>query len=553
MSDKVTGILAGALLLLPGLLLPSALLVDLLHGPAGDLREHLLLGATLFRATLVITGLYLVALVFMPFTARPAATATGGGRSGWLVLGVLVTLALLARLHRLEEGIWLDEIFAYVQYVSRSAGAIFTTFDDPNNHLLYTLSASLAVDGFGAGAWSLRLPAAVFGAGSVLAMYYFARQVCDRREALFSAALLAFSYHHIWFSQNARGYTALLFFALLSSAFLVRSMRDGHLRGWLLYAVTAALGMMTHLTMGFVILAQFVVYLTPILAGRASREGFDRWQGFFAGFVTGGLLSVLAYAFVLPQMFDGGLVSGTEGTVEEWTNPVWMVLEVMRALQLGFAGGVMALAAVTVFALGLFDYLRRQPVVPVLFLVSCLSAFILMISINYTLFPRFFFYAMGFAVMIVVRGALVTGDGLGRLLRLPRAASGWPGVAACTVMVLVALLSMPRAYGPKQDYEGALAFIEAERLAGDAVVTVGTASYPYESFYATDWTPVDTLEALTDVHAGSTRTWVVYTMPMHTEAAYPDIFEHLAREYDEVERFRGTLNGGDVVVCRSRG
>ena len=42
-------------------------------------------------------------------------------------------------------------------------------------------------------------------------MYLFGTEAANRKEGLLGAALLTFSYQHVWFSQNARGYTALLF------------------------------------------------------------------------------------------------------------------------------------------------------------------------------------------------------------------------------------------------------------------------------------------------------------------------------------------------------
>jgi hypothetical protein len=158
---------------------------------------------------------------------------------------------------------------------------------------------------------------------------------------------------------------------------------------------------------------------------------------------------------------------------------------------------------------------------------------------------------MGFAVIVVIRGAMLVGASLGRFLRLPGAASGWPGVVLCLGLVSVAVLSVPLAYGPKQDYAGALELVEAQRLVGDAVVTLGIAEIPYSRFYATDWVNVDTLQALDRIRAESKRTWVVYTMPLHTKAAYPDIFAGINKDFVEVKRFPGTLNGGEVVVCRT--
>ena len=70
----------------------------------------------------------------------------------------------------------------------------------------------------------------LFGLASILALYLFGRQVTSASESLLAAALLTFSYHHVWFSQNARGYTGLLFWTLLSSWLLLRALRNGAAR-----------------------------------------------------------------------------------------------------------------------------------------------------------------------------------------------------------------------------------------------------------------------------------------------------------------------------------
>ena len=508
------------------------------------------MGAQLFRTVLAVSGLYLVLLASLP--PLPAEAVASGpapvpARS-LAALSVIIIAATLLRVYRLDSGIWLDEMLTYVNYMPLPAGRILTTFDDANNHLLFTLLARLSFDLFGAHTWSLRLPALLFGVGSIPALYWFARQVGSEREALFSASLFAFSYHHVWFSQNARGYTALLCMTLLSSAFLIRALRDNRTGTWLWYAVTAALGVFTHLTMGFVIVAQFLVYIGHLLhaGSRGSRAG---WHGLLAGFIPGGLLSLLCYALVLPQMAGGGLASGARGTVAEWTNPVWMVLEVVRGLQVSFAGGLVALAAGLVFLVGMADYLRKSPAVPALLFIPTLLGFLVMLGIGYTLFPRFFFFAMGFGVLVAIRGTLLTGDALGRLFRLPGNASGTGGNLLCIGLVAVSLLSLTHVYGPKQDYVGARVLIDRQVRSGDAVVTVGIADFAYGRFYRTGWEEVATLQELNAVRAVADRTWVVYTMPLHTAAAYPELYDAIRREFTQVAEFGGTLNGGSVVVC----
>src|SRR5262249_32005312 len=156
-------------------------------------------------------------------------------------------------------------------------GQIITSYDAQNQHFLYSVLAHVSFLIFGENGWSLRLPAVLFGTGSIWALYLLGREVANTREALLSAALLTFSYHHIWFSQNARGYTGLLFWTTLASWLLLRAMREARPELWLLYAVAAALGVYMHMTMLFVITGHFIIYLIEV---SIRRKGIcpDRWS-----------------------------------------------------------------------------------------------------------------------------------------------------------------------------------------------------------------------------------------------------------------------------------
>ena len=159
---------------------------------------------------------------------------------------------------------------------------------------IYSLLAKLCLLWLGDTPFALRFPAVAFGLLGIGAVYALGRKVASAREGLLAAALLAVSYHHVWFSQNARGYTALAFFALSATLLLLRVLEDGHRRDALGYAVVAALGTYTHLTMACVVAAHlgaslavsFVFRVTLIpsagalsaatsTAGRPPRSG---WQ-----------------------------------------------------------------------------------------------------------------------------------------------------------------------------------------------------------------------------------------------------------------------------------
>lgn len=96
-------------------------------------------------------------------------------------------------------------------------------------------------------------------------------------------------------------------------------------------------------------------------------------------------------------------------------------------------------------------------------------------------------------------------------------------------------------------------FIEAERRQGDAVVTVGLATYPYRAFYHAGWEDAESVEALNAIRARVQRTWVIYTIPLQLQGNYPELMRVIERDFTLVKKFRGTLNGGTVYVCRANG
>ena len=542
----------GLALALGGIALsPTALLHTLL--PDGrDSSSTLALGARLFTYMLMVLGAYIAAAAWW-LPPRVASAERGRRSEGPFVAVILVgTIGLAAalRAYSLDTGLWYDEILMHVQESSKSYGEIFTTYDSKNQHFLYTLLARLAMDCFGDTAWALRLPAALFGVLGVAALYAFAREVADASEALLATALLAFSYHHVWFSQNARGYSGVLFWALLSSALLLRALGDGRQRWWALYAVTVALGVYTHMTMVFVMAGHALVYLSTMWTRRA-QPWPARWDGVLLGFPLAGLLILQLHAIVLPQVLTG--VANESSVVTTWRNPAWAMIEIFQGLQIGFSGRVVGLVALAVCTVGLVSFVRTAPTVATLLIVPVVLCAAIVIGSGHHVWPRFFFFASGFAVLIVVRGAMVVGRWIGTGLGLAPARAVRAATMASLLLVAGAAVALPRAYAPKQDFEGALKFVEASRASGDSVVTVGLATMPYQRFYKANWGSVESVESLEEVRSRAPRTWLVYTLPLHLDAVYPDLMVRIRNEFQVVRIFPGTLSGGAVIVCRSEG
>ena len=529
-----------------GVIVSPAGMVTWLGAPATSAR---LTGALLFKVGLVALGVAVAALGWWqrrlpgagPRTGRSAAPSRPALIGLLSVLGVAVAL----RLYRLDAGLWYDEIVAYVQYARMPFGTLVSTYTSESQHFLFNVLAHAAVTVLGESASAVRLPAVLFGVGSVLALFLFGRRVAGTHEALLAAALMTVSYHHVWFSQNARGYSGLLCFTLLSSWLLLRALDGARLAPWIAYAAAAALGMYVHVTMLFVIAVHFAVALAAVIHRRADRE---LAVATLAGFGLTALLTFQLYALVLPQ-FVGTI--GQDTSVVDWKSPLWTVLELVRGLRVGLVGGAVLAAGGLVFLAGLGSFARRAPVLVVLLLVPPAAGASLVLGMGHPLWPRFFFFAFGFVLLVVVRGVIVLGEAVGHRLRMPATSRRRLATALASGLIVLSAATVPAAYAPKQDYQGALAFVERSRQPGDAVVTVGLATYPYRRLYNVDWDAADSAEQLGQIRARSKRTWVVYTIPLHLRFEHPDIMTVLDRDFSVVKRFSGTLNGGVLVVCRA--
>lgn len=542
--------------MLLGLVLAPRSLAEGLVGATPNLVEELVVGLWLLKLLLVLHGVLLMLWPRLPRWGEggsllgPAAVASEAAPR-WVTpaaLGIVV-VGLALRVPRLGEGLWFDEIQTLVTYVRLPFAGILTTFDSQNQHILYSLAARLAVVLLGESAFALRLPAVLFGAASLYAVYRFGRLVGGWREGLLAAGLLAASYHHVWFSQNARGYTGLLLWTVLATEFMVRLLTEPREDRRALaagYGLTMALAVYTHSTAALVGVAHALVLACVVL-----REWPARWSGGARAAAFGILLSagmtLLLYAPVLPQFIATLTEPSALHAETEWQNPGWLAMEVVGGLARGLPGGWATLVlGLIVLLTGLASYTRQSAAIPMLLILPGLLTLAAIMVLGHNLWPRFFFFSAGFAALIVIRGGFI----LARRV-LPRYAD--PAAAAVTLLVIGAsALTVPRAWGPKQDYAGAAAFVDGARGPNDATVTVDLTDFPYANYYQRDWSPVAAAQELDAIERGHPRTWVLYTFPVRLAAAYPDLWARLQSRYERVAVFPGTVAGGEIVVLASR-
>ncbi len=562
---------SGALLLLLAAAVPNRAFESALLGTTS---RSLAWGPTLFRSLLALHGIALmIAGIVWVRRRRDRAEssqsaspthkhrAQSADRLPWLILTVLGLLALGSRLWRLDSCLWYDEVITLLQFVRLPIGEIVTRFDSQNQHMLYSILAHASISVFGESAWALRLPAVLFGVASLWALFLLGRRVMGTHEALLACALMTFSYHHIWFSQNARGYMGMLFFTILSTWLWLETLAQGNRQWWIYYTITAALGLWVHMTMAFVVAAHALVYFTLLIrpsygTGGEGTPYFDataRWKPLLSLLLTGSLTLQL-YALSLPEFLETALHQVS--LPSEWSKPLWVITESLQSLQVGFSGLIIIIMGGALVATGWLSMLRQHWPAGILMVLPGLLGGLTMVMLGHYLWPRFFFFSVGFAFLILVRGAMV----FPRLLLFSIA--GWrsrerlaksAGIALAGLMIVASAMTVPRCYAlPKQDFTGARDYVEAQRLPGDGVVAVGLAGIAYKRYFAPHWSAAQTVAELEEIQRAYPVLWLVYTLPIEVKAYHPEIWLMIEKDFETVKVFHGTLGGGAVTICRTR-
>ena len=469
------------------------------------------------------------------------------------MLTVVILVGAALRIHSLDSGLWYDEIVTLVDSVRVPLATIVTHYPSNNDHPFYSVLAHLSIVAFGEHPWSLRLPAVAFGIAALPALYALGASVSSRFEAVSAALLLSVSYHHIWFSQNARGYTILLFCAVLATHLLLIGLRDDRRSAWVAYGVVSAVGAYTHLTMVLVVLAQASVIAGHILACRGRRPEARHLLNPALGFGVAGLITLLLY---LPFLFEVQEFFGQKSVGARVATPGWAIGETIRGLQLGYATGGGIVLGSLLFLAGCWSYLRERPTVLALFLLPGGVLFVVAVLLKRPTFPRFFFFLAGFALLIVVRGMVVVADYIGRRLagslfgggRLRRA----PPAVVVAGATLVSLLALPGGFShPKQDYERALRYVEANVGVNDTVVVAGGGTaFPYQRYYGKSWKRLAGPEDLAGARRQHDNVWLLYTFRRYIEALEPDLMNEIRTHCLPVKTFPGTVGDGSVVVTK---
>lgn len=494
------------------------------------------------------------------------------GRREWLALALILALALALRLFRANADLWYDEIFTLVNFVRLPTAQLVSTYDSLNNHMLYSLAAQASIAVLGENALALRLPAILFGVGSIFVQWCISRRIVGPKSALIVALLLAISYHHIWFSQNARGYTGLLFFTSWATLVFLQGLERPGWKIWTGYGLLVAAAMYVHMSAGFFFVAHGVIYLVLLFAAWKCAPNDplkSRWPGVMTfqpvyGIALSIFVTLLLYAPIIGQAFQTiGEVAQASSSAKgaalaEWRNPLRAVVEIGRSISsAGPLVPAILIGAVLVLAAGIASLYRRNRVLTGIYVLHVPLAMVLLYLAGVRIWPRYFFVDIGFIFMALAQGVFVWSGLIATRLVLKGKQitdAAWIANMGFIMMIVVSIgLLIPNYIYPKQNFTGARDFVQSAANSDDSIAAVGLAGYAYSTYYAPHFKVVETGEDLERLRRQTKgHTWLIMAFPHQTMNARPDISAELDTRFDEMDDFKGTLGDGEVWTYRSK-
>jgi len=189
-------------------------------------------------------------------TGRPVAAAVSTATKAALVL---LTFAgtLLRVFHLGNKSLWMDEAASVALARMPWHQFAWVWWLEEGNMTAYYLLLRPWLHIGNAEGW-IRLLSVLFGIAAIPAIFFLARQLMRTNVAIIAAAFLAVNPAHVYYSQEARSYSMLVFFAIMSCFYFVRAMETHRSPDWLLWVLFSVIAVYTHYFAALVLVTQAV-------------------------------------------------------------------------------------------------------------------------------------------------------------------------------------------------------------------------------------------------------------------------------------------------------
>lgn len=435
---------------------------------------------------------------------------------------LILIIAVILRVIGANSELWFDEIATVVNFVRLPLGTLVHTYASANNHVLNSVLSHVSVEIFRSEQpWVVRLPAIVFGIGGVWAFYLVACQLWRSQVVLIGTFMFAVSYHDVFYTQQARGYSAFLFFELVATGLLLRMVLtpDRDLSVWygLGYALAIGFGGYSLLLMTFVIMGHGSILLIT-----------RRWK-VLCWLLAGILVALILYAPMLSSLIQFHIQEASIMGVPFFSRAFFV--EIRPILPTLITGIIVLPFAVT-------RLWKRVPLAAAILIAPVVFNIVVPVVRGEGVHPRYLIYGLPLAYLFLTE-----------LLDWARQYFRWIPALAAAALTVVSLVALVRYYSvPKQGFRQALAYVADHRMPDDK--TIGL-SYGGKAgrFYDPSVVLIENSDQLQEWLKGArNNTWVLYSFENEMRRSDPKLYNWVVSATINEERFPSAIGDGSIYV-----
>lgn len=407
-----------------------------------------------------------------------------------LILAVTFLGAIL-RIYQLgTESVWLDEATTYLMSSNTLYGIYETTKSDVHPPLYYFVVHFFLFAG--KSELLMRFPSMMFGILAIPLLYMLGTRLFSVKEGLISSFLLAISLSHIYYSQEARMYSMLVFLTLGSFFFFYAAIEDKHIGFWIMFVVFTVLNIYTHY-FGFFIFPIEVLYFIVLLFSYEHKklhfkpERLPQAKVFFAC-----VISIVILIIPRIQVFFEQAASRVGGDVTWGVDQTHFISSMLSHFTMSESPSLLYL---TFFIIGLAVMVRSDRSKALLLS----SWFILPIIVSYYLsdimpfHPRYLLFILPAYLLMISRGLTATSSFIFSQSKAPKKdgrsvenKQQFLTMLFLFVFLLNAMVPILNYYSSpqKEDWRNVASYISSVTEKGDVIVPLpGYISKPLQFYY----------------------------------------------------------------------
>jgi mannosyltransferase len=406
----------------------------------------------------------------------------------YIILTGIIVFGMMLRLFKLGEwSFWGDEFITVRNALNLNWESA------PFAPLSLTLT-KIFIEIAGVSETTARIASAAIGVLTIPVLFLFARKMTNSYVALIVSLLLAVAPWHLYWSQNARFYTALLLFFTIALYFFYLALEDDRISYLLLSMAFLFFSLQERLLAAFFI-PVVVIYIVLIRILPFSEPPGLRWRNLAIFFVPG-LLGAAYIILTNPAIRD---LSRWETAFSFVNNsPVWLV------------GGFVFYLGIPIVCLAAVGSIRLLTRWNRLGLMLTLAATLPIIAL--VVLSLFHYTANRYAFVSVTSILFLAAFALYELITALEESSAKLIGLAVLVLVLLSGLADNFLYfqyqnGNRDDWRSAFAYIEQHQFAGDRVVTTHHELADY--YLGRDTISMMAIDDVEEFMAREGRTWFV--------------------------------------------